>query len=160
MKQSSQRAIQVAVILMAALIAYRIAFPILPPDQQQIQQQIQYAAAQMQERSVGGALRVLSDHYIDDNGFTGDALKLMLMRATRDATSIAVSVRSTQIDVRGESATSRSFVGVTVDRPSGNWSRASQEIVLTWKKERVNHLLIIPAKEWRVVSASYGSVDF
>ena len=158
MRPSSKRAIQITGILCAVLIAYHILFPVLPPDREQIARQIDVASLAIHDHNVGRFIGVLSDHYADDNGMTKDGIRVLIVRGLRGSSSVTVDVRSTEIDVHGDDAVSTSYVGVAVDAATGGWSRPSQEVVVTWKREPVNRFLIIPAKEWRVVKASYGGL--
>lgn len=160
MRKSSKHAAMLAGGLLLALILYRIAFPPLPSDHDQILQQLNYSVQAFENRNIGAALRILSDHYIDDNGFTCDAVHILLTKQMHGATAVNIDVRSTHIDITGDSAISTSFVSASVDTSSGTWSRASQEVILTWKREHVNHFLVVPAKEWRIIHASYGLIEY
>jgi len=160
MRDSSKRALAVVALTIVALIAYRLLFPPLPSDQQQILTDIQSAVQAAEAKNTGGVMAIISDHYVDDNGLTNEALRVYLARAIRDTRSISIAAPLSVISVTGDVATSSTQISVNADVEGGSSVRPHREVILTWKRERVNRFLFIPDKQWRITSATYGGLDF
>lgn len=159
MQTSSKRALAAAVVILAGLIGYRLLFPPMPADLAQIQNTIRAAADAIQNRNINGVMAAISDHYTDDNGLNASTLNMFLVRAMRNAQAVNVAVSPADIIINGDTATSACYASVSANTAAGPWTRSRQLVKLTWKKERVNRYYVIPALEWRITSASYGSVD-
>ena len=159
MRDNSKRALGVAALTIVAMIAYRLLFPPLPSDHQQILTDIQSAVQAVEARNLGGVMAIISDHYVDDNGLTNEALRVYLARAIRETRSVTIDAPLSVISVNGNLATSSTQISVNADTESGSWARPRREVILTWKRERVNRFLFIPDKQWRITSATYGGLD-
>jgi hypothetical protein len=161
MKQSSKNVLWIALVIIVAFVAYRVLFPPAPSDQIQIQNNIQKAIDAAQARDANGIMSVVSEHYVDENGWSNDALKFNLVRAFNQLHNLSVSANPSDITINpnGIEAHSVTYVTLVGAGEEGRINSPRTEISLTWAKEPATRFLFIPTKAWRVVKASYGSFD-
>ncbi|HEY3331481.1 MAG TPA: hypothetical protein VGK19_15735 [Capsulimonadaceae bacterium] len=161
MKKSSRNALLLAIGLVVGFILYRVMFPTPPSDTIQIQQQIKYAVESAQTRNVGGIMRVISPHYMDDNGFGSEGLQLSLRRAFNNLQVIEIAASPSSITIISPTvARSETYFGLKCQGNQGSFVRPQAQITLDWKKEDTQRYLFFTVKEWHVVRASYGSFTF
>jgi len=155
-KTSSKRLLGLATLLVLALIGFLLLRPTPVPDRAQITQQIEAARAAGERHDVGGIMAVFSEHYHDANVPSPIQLRFLLSKIQGNPpTPIQIVQSAPVIDIQGDTATSTGHLRV-VSSASGR-VLYDHDIILQWRREDGNRLLVIPTKVWRVVSADYGS---
>jgi hypothetical protein len=114
------------------------------------------ARAAGERRDVGGIMAVVSPKYQDPNVPSPAQLRYILSRALRGADPVAVTLSGSVISLQGDAATSTSHLRVVSG--SDGQVRYDHDVTLQWRREDAPRWGIVPAKQWRVVSASYGGL--
>jgi hypothetical protein len=155
-----------ALILVAAagalFAAVRARMPV-GSDPEQIRALLDRGESAVERREIGEAMRLVSADYRDGNGFTRDALRIMVGRALRDAQSVDVSIpeRSVkiQVDPDEQHATLTCDVSVRLaERAAGTVARDAH-LTFRLRKEPTRIFGVFPSREWRVTRADgYGAL--
>jgi hypothetical protein len=141
----------VIVILAIAAAAYAAFTQDRRPDVQQIQDLLKRGETSVEQRSLSGAMSCISDSYSDKQGLKYDQIRLLAANAFHDARKIEVDVSNPTISVQGQQASAGMSVSVRTGEGADRQSRAFNAVTISLAREPVRHLLVFPAKEWKVV---------
>ncbi len=159
MQQSSKAILALAGVIVVALILFFVLHQPQPSDQEQIVAQMDAARSAASHHDTGGIMRVISADYKGQTPADGnvDELHLLLSRSLGKASALDVALTPPAIIVQGDTATSRSRL--TVRTRADSMVHYDQEVTLHWKHEDGTHLLVFPAKVWRIVKADFPAPD-
>lgn len=157
MRPSSRFLLLLAAALLTILTLYLAFQPPRLSAQEQIAQQIDAMRAAATMGDTSGIMHSISDSYQDSNFTDVEQLQFFLNRRLRNMGDVELSVSEPLTVVTGDTALSRMNVTAS-DRNSGD-REYDQEVSLTWKLEPGYRDVVIPARTWRIISATYGSMD-
>ena len=160
MKRSSKALLAVSGLLILTAAAWTWLHRPQPSDREQILAQLEIGRAAVQNRLPSAVMKIVSADYHDDNGTNVDRLHAEIIEALRGEGALTVTLGPQTVTVTGDNATTTGTATVTADGSARTYSH----IALSWKKEDVTRFLIVPAKEWHIVSSSIpgegGTPDF
>ena len=120
-------------------------------DDAQIRSLVQSTTTAIEKRNFSGAVACISQDYKDQYGLNYDRLRMLIAQILRDERSYTAKAKITRLEVDGDSA--KLNVDLSVNGEGNSNIAYSRNIYVILKKEDAKHLLFIPVKTWRVVSA-------
>lgn len=144
-----------AAVFVAIYVAIAFATVDHSSDQAQIDALIARGVAATQSKDLTAVVSCISPNYKDD-ALKYDQLRMVLGQAFHNESDFVVSTSNQNSEIKGDQATVR--LNVTL-RHTGGAQFYSRDLTLKLAKEDDRHMLVAPAKVWRVVgSANLGLV--
>lgn len=146
-----RKAIWIAVlVIVIAYVAVAFATQDRRSDQAKVDALVARGTQAVRDRNLIGVVSCVSTNYRDEAGIGYDRLRILLAQAMRTETNYTLTTSSPVTTFDGDQATVT--LHITLKHAIGD-PFYDRDLTLELAKENASHMLIVPAKQWRVTGS-------